>query len=90
MSASNKYRQGQNIYLEYINECVVESPTENEDYVTLTTIQDDFRHWCKNHSDTNDKKNIPVIELKELLIKKYGKPSKKGWNKISLIDEDTA
>ena len=90
MSASNKYRQGQNIYLEYINECVVESPTENEDYVTLTTIQDDFRHWCKNHSDTNDKKNIPVIELKELLIKRYGKPTKKGWNKISLVDEDTA
>jgi P4 family phage/plasmid primase-like protien len=85
MNASNKYREDQNIYLEYSNERIIKEPTISGSRLKITTIQDDFKEWYKSHYD---KKDIPIKELKEYLINKFGKYPPNGWSHISLSEED--
>jgi len=85
INASNKYREDQNIYLEYSNERIIKEPTISGSRLKITTIQDDFKEWYKSHYD---KKDIPIKELKEYLINKFGKYPPNGWAHISLSEED--
>jgi P4 family phage/plasmid primase-like protien len=85
LQASMKYREEQNIYLEYVNERIIKEPTISGSRLKITTIQDDFKEWYKSHYD---KKDIPIKELKEFLQNTYGKYPTNGWNHISLSEED--
>jgi hypothetical protein len=85
LKASTKYREDQNIYLEYCNERIINETTISGSKLKITTIQDDFKEWYKSHYD---KKDIPIKELKEFLLNTYGKYPTNGWNHISLSEED--
>jgi P4 family phage/plasmid primase-like protien len=85
LNASNKYREEQNIYLEYSNERIIKEPTISGSRLKISTIQDDFKEWYRSHYD---KKDIPIKELKEFLINKFGKYPANGWGHISLSEED--
>jgi P4 family phage/plasmid primase-like protien len=85
LNASNKYREEQNIYLEYSNERIIKEPTISGSRLKISTIQDDFKEWYRSHYD---KKDIPIKELKEFLINKFGKYPPNGWGHISLSEED--
>jgi P4 family phage/plasmid primase-like protien len=87
LASSNKYRQDQNVYLEYISERIVEKPSISGSYLKIGCISDDFKKWYSTNYGTTEK--IPTIrELKEYICKKYGKCSSNGWSKISLVDID--
>jgi putative DNA primase/helicase len=85
MNASNKYREEQNIYLEYTNERIIKEATISGSRLKISTIQDDFKEWYRSHYD---KKDIPIKELKEFLINKFGKYPTNGWGHISLSEEE--
>ena len=85
LNASNKYREEQNIYLEYANERILKEPTISGSRLKISTIQDDFKEWYRSHYD---KKDIPIKELKEFLINKFGKYPTNGWGHISLSEEE--
>jgi len=85
MNASMKYREEQNIYLEYVNERIVNEATISGSRLKISTINDDFKNWYKSHYEN---KNVPVKELKEFLQNKYGKYPTIGWAHISLTDEE--
>jgi P4 family phage/plasmid primase-like protien len=85
MTASNKYREEQNVYLEYMNERIIREPTISGSRLKITVINDDFKEWYKSHYD---KKDVPIKELKEFLVKHFGAYPTNGWSTISLSEED--
>jgi phage/plasmid-associated DNA primase len=87
-SATDSYRQDQDIYLEYINENFVK--TENGKGIGLLEIQSHFREWVKK---THSTVAVDKKELQKYLNKKYGKPSGNSskWTTFyfkSLYDEE--
>ena len=85
MTASNKYREEQNVYLEYMNERIIREPTISGSRLKITVINDDFKEWYKSHYD---KKDVPIKELKEFLVKHIGAYPTNGWSTISLSEEE--
>lgn len=84
LASSNKYRQTQDIYMEYINTRVVSTPTMGF-RLKITTLNDDFKNWYGQQYGNG--KNAPVKDLKEYMIKKYGKYPNGGWSSISLAED---
>ena len=84
LASSQKYRQSQDIYMEYINTRVVSTPTIGF-RLKITTLIDDFKNWYGQQYGNG--KNAPVKDLKDYIIKKYGKYPNGGWSSISLADD---
>ena len=84
LAPSNKYRQSQDIYMEYINTRVVDTPNMGF-RLKITTLNDDFKNWYTGQYGNG--KNAPVKDLKEYMIKKYGKYPNGGWSSISLTED---
>jgi hypothetical protein len=49
----------------------------------ITVINDAFKNWfMANHGGNG--KTVPIKDLKEYLVKKFGPYPKEGWSKLSL------
>jgi len=86
MACTHKYRQSQDIYLEYISTRIVMNETVGY-RLKITTVNDDFKMWYGQNHGNGKHTNAPVKELKEHLIKKFGKYPTGGWSSISLADD---
>ena len=90
-SATESYRQEQDIYLEYINENFIATKKGQGITITWLEIQGNFNEWIKktHFNVTPDKK-----ELQKYLNKKFGKPiggTASKWNTFcfkSMYDEE--
>jgi hypothetical protein len=86
--ASEKYRQKQDIYLEFINLCFKTHETPQPNKLKITVINDAFKNWfMANHGGNG--KTVPIKDLKDYLIKKFGPYPKEGWSKLSLEEIET-
>lgn len=86
--ASEKYRQKQDIYLEFINLCFKTHDTPQPNKLKITVINDAFKNWfMANHGGNG--KTVPIKDLKDYLIKKFGPYPKEGWSKLSLEEIET-
>jgi P4 family phage/plasmid primase-like protien len=86
--ATQKYRQSQDIYLEFINSNIMVHDMPQPKKLKITTINDAFKNWHSSNHGTNGSKLPPLKELKEYLNKKYGVYPKDGWSKLSLIEQE--
>ena len=82
IASSSKYRQDQNVFLEYISENIVES--SNGSCLTISVLRDSFKNWYSINYGASNK--IAINEIKDYVNKKYGKCGPKGWTTISLIN----
>ena len=86
LASSSKYRQDQNVFLEYMSERIVNKPSLSGHYLKISCITNDFKNWYSSNYGTT--KDVPVRDLKDYIIKKYGKCGSNGWSQISLVDID--
>lgn len=81
MSASEAYRESQDVISEFINETVVKSAGES---VKKTRLNNLFKDW---YSNTYGTKCPQLKELHTYMDKKFGKAAKNGW-KNACVKED--
>jgi len=86
LMCTHKYRQSQDIYLDYINTRIVMNETVGY-RLKITTVNDDFKIWYGQNHGNGKNSGAPVKELKENMIKKFGKYPTGGWSSISLADD---
>jgi len=84
-SSSNSYRQSQDLYLDFISQCIQEHKMPQPSNLKLTAITDTFKKWML---ETHGAKSMPMKDLKEYLNKKFGTYPKDGWSRLSLVDSD--
>ena len=90
-SATDKYREDQDIYLEFITQCIRPMPHPKGECVRWREVSDRFTIWLSgahpNMNGGNQKK-----ELQTYINKRFGKPSKNSTYKTFYIrteyDED--
>lgn len=85
MAATHMYRQSQDIYLEYINSRIMKNEVVGQYRLKITTLNDDFKNWYGQHYGNG--KNAPVKDLKDHMVKKFGKYPSGGWSSISLVED---
>ena len=82
LSASDDYRQSQDVVSEFINENVVKRVGE---YVKKTRLNNAFKDWFQNTYG----KNCPQLkEVHVYMDKKFGKADKSGWKDVVIKDEN--
>lgn len=87
-AATKKYRESQDIYLEFINTNIQIHDMPQPKKLKVMIICDAFKNWfTTNHGGANVKVP-PARELKEYLAKKFGSYPKDGWSKLTLIELD--
>ena len=83
MSASNKYRQGQDHIAGFVAERIVRKDGQKIKRETLTA---QFKSWFE--ATQGSKKAPKGVELFEYMDKKFGKGRKDGWLNVELLYED--
>jgi phage/plasmid-associated DNA primase len=83
LASSNKYRQSQDLYLDFIGQCVQEHSMPQPCNLKQTALTDCFKNW---YSINYGGKTAPIKDLKEYMNKKYGPYPKEGWSRLSLIE----
>lgn len=82
MSASNKYRKGQDNIAAFVSERIIKTGN-HEDKIGKKGLMEDFKLWF---SQENSGKKIPKgQELYDYLDKKFGQHNQKGWSGITFI-----
>jgi P4 family phage/plasmid primase-like protien len=87
-AATQKYRQSQDVHLEFINTCIMVHDMPQPKKLKITTINDAFKNWYGSNHGNSGSKVPPLKDLKEYLIKKFGSYPKDGWAKLSLIETE--
>jgi P4 family phage/plasmid primase-like protien len=86
-ASSMRYRQSQDVYLDFINACLVIHELPQPNKLKISVINQTFKDWySSNHSNS---KTPPLKDLKDYLIKKFGAYPKDGWGRLSLNDTET-
>ena len=83
MSASNKYREGQDYLTQFINEKIEVAEGKKIKKTELTEV---FREWYIQQFG-GGKGKPKAREIYEFMDEKYGK-FKKGWHNIKIIYDD--
>jgi hypothetical protein len=83
MSASNKYRQGQDHIAGFVAERIVRKDGQKIKRETLTA---QFKCWFE--ATQGSKKAPKGVELFEYMDKKFGKGRKDGWLNVELLYDD--
>ena len=81
LSASDAYRQSQDVISEFTNEIVVKCDGNT---VKKTRLNDLFKTWFSNTYGT---KCPQLKELHVYMDKKFGKSNKNGWNNVIIVDD---
>lgn len=84
LEPTNKYREGQDIFLEFCNTHINEESSEMG--LKISFITEIFRAWHLNEFG-NQKASPRPKELREYLEKKYGHYPTTGWSNISIKEE---
>jgi len=83
MSASNKYRQGQDHIAGFVSEMVLRKEGAK---IAKQELAQQFKVWFQ---DTQGNKKAPKgVELYEYMDKKFGKCRKDGWANVQIIYEN--
>ena len=88
MTASNKYRKGQDNIAAFVSERIIKTGNP-QDKIGKKGLIEDFKLWF---SQENSGKKIPKgQELYDYLDKKFGQHNQKGWSGIAFIhpEDDT-
>ena len=85
LASSNRYRQSQDIYLDFIGQCIQEHKMPQPCNLKLTAVTDCFKNW---YSVNHGSKVMPLKELKEYLNKKFGNYPKEGWSRLTLVENE--
>jgi len=85
LDPTNKYRQGQDILLDFCNTHILEEPCEYGN-LKIGIVNDIFKQWCVNEYGKNN--SITNKELREYMEKKYGKYPKTGWSTIKINEDE--
>jgi len=87
LSASEEYRQSQDVISEFMNEFYVSCPGAK--VLNKTCVSEDFKRW---HMETYNSKGPQPKEVYEYMDRKYGKPSGGKWINVKrkeiIIQED--
>jgi P4 family phage/plasmid primase-like protien len=84
LASSNRYRQSQDIYLDFIQQSIQEHTMPQPCNLKMTAVTDAFKNWYSvNHGGG---KAMPMKDLKEYLNKKFGTYPKEGWARLSLLE----
>lgn len=85
-ATTQKYRQSQDIHLEFINSQITVHDMPQPKKLKISIINDAFKNWhSSNHGGS---KMPPLKDLKEYLIKKFGAYPKDGWARLSLNETE--
>jgi P4 family phage/plasmid primase-like protien len=87
-AATQKYRQSQDVHLEFINSNIMVHDMPQPKKLKITTINDAFKNWYSSNHGNSGSKAPPLKDLKDYLIKKFGSYPKDGWSKLSLIEQE--
>lgn len=86
-ASSMRYRQSQDVYLDFINACLIVHEMPQPSKLKISVINQTFKDWySSNHSNS---KTPPLKDLKDYLIKKFGPYPKDGWGRLSLNETET-
>ncbi len=86
-ASSMRYRQSQDVYLDFINACLIVHELPQQNKLKISVINQTFKDWySSNHSNS---KTPPLKDLKDYLIKKFGPYPKDGWARLSLNETET-
>jgi len=90
LSASNKYRKGQDHISAFVSEKVIKTG-ENKDRIKKTELSAEFKKWFE---ETQGSRKVPKgEELYEYMNKKFGQAKTTGWHSVKIIypdeEEDT-
>jgi P4 family phage/plasmid primase-like protien len=81
MSASNKYRKGQDHIAAYVNERIEKVEGHK---IGKSGLSRDFKDWFQREQGTNQK--IPKVqELYDFMDKKFGNHKEKGWFHVDFV-----
>ena len=82
LSASEEYRQSQDVISEFINEMVIKSPGNS---IKKTNINYEFKKW---HDSTYGRSCPQPKEVHISMDKKFGKAVKGGWKDVMIKQDD--
>ena len=82
LSASEAYRESQDVITEFINEMVVRSPGE---CIKKTNLNFHFKKW---HDSTYGRSCPQPKEVHSYMDKKYGKATKSGWKDVKIKEDE--
>ena len=82
LSASEAYRQSQDVITEFMNEIVVRSPGE---FIKKTILNFNFKKW---HDSTYGRSCPQPKEVHSYMDKKYGKATKSGWKDVKIKEDE--
>jgi putative DNA primase/helicase len=81
MSASNKYRCGQDHISSFVSDMIIRTDDE-ADSVKKNTLQKLFKEWFQENQGS---RKVPKVqELYDFMEKKYGIYKAKGWTRIKI------
>lgn len=79
LAASNKYREGQDVFADFVKTFIVK---DEHGVVKIGEVYNEFKIW---YLSTQSNKQPPKRkDLEEYMCKKYGKPSVHGWDGLRL------
>ena len=88
-SATDKYRDDQDIYLEFINQCIVPKPHPSGSSVMLKDLTERFTSYLKSvgmEGKINGNSSYRK-ELQDKINKRFNKPVRNGWKTFYLRTE---
>jgi hypothetical protein len=87
MSASNKYRKGQDNIAAFVSERIIKTG-DSKDTIGKRGLMEDFKLWF---SQEQSGRKIPKgQELYDYLDKKFGQSKQTGWSGIKFIHPDAS
>jgi len=85
LSASNKYRKGQDHIAAYVSDKIIKTGL-NTDKINKTGLQSDFKQWFE--ISQGSRKFPKGEELFEYMNKKFGECKKTGWHGIKFVEPE--
>ena len=85
MSASNKYRCGQDHISSFVNDSVLRTDN-HDDFISKGDLQAEFRLWYQN--EQGSRKMPKLQELYDFMEKRFGMCKQKRWTGVKIIRPD--
>jgi len=86
MEASNKYREKQDHINAFISERIIATDNTN-DHITKKDLIREFKLWFSDEQGSTERKMPKGQEVNDVMSKRYGYCSPKGWGKVQFICE---
>lgn len=87
MEASNKYRAEQDHITAFMNEKIVVTPNAT-DRILKKDLMREFRTWYVDEQGSNERKMPKGNEINDIMSKRYGTYTPKGWTRVAFVRHD--